>query len=130
MSNSKALDKKNFWFKILNGTVVSVCSTLILILLFALIIRFTNIGDSWIFPINQIIKIASLFIGTLVALKGMREKGLIKGLIIGFAYYILNIITFSILQGGFALTVSNIFDFILTTMMGGLIGLIVVHIGK
>ena len=130
MSNSKVLDKKNFWFKILNGTVVSVCSTLILILLFALIIRFTNIGDSWIFPINQIIKIASLFIGTLVALKGMREKGLIKGLLIGFAYYILNIITFSILQGGFALTVSNIFDFILTTMMGGLIGLIVVHIGK
>ncbi len=122
--------KKNNIVKLLNGTIVAVCLTLILILLFAVLIRFTGINDKVIFPVNQIIKIVSLFVGTFIALKGLKEKGLLKGIIIGFAYYVISYLTFSILQGSFALNIANFYDLILTTVMGGLIGLIVVHMGK
>lgn len=122
--------KKHIILKLLNGTTIAVSLTLILILLFAVIIRFTGINDRIIFPVNQAIKIISIFVGTIIALKGLKEKGLIKGLFIGFAYYVISYITFSILQSSFVITLSNVFDLLLTTVMGGLIGLIVVHIGK
>lgn len=126
-----AIDKKkNSILKVISGAIVSVCVTLILILVFALLIRFMGIKDNWIFPVNQVIKIISLFFGVFVALKGSKEKGLVKGLILGFAYYILSFITFSILQGSFAINIGNFYDLILTTLMGGIIGLILVHIGK
>lgn len=129
--NSSVIDrKKHSYLKLLNGTTVAVCSTLILILLFAIIIRFTGINDNVIFPVNQVIKIISLFLGVSISLLGLKEKGLIKGIIIGFAYYIVSFITFSILQSSFAINLSNFYDLLLTTVMGGLIGLIVVHIGK
>ena len=130
MSASMVDKKKNSILKLLNGTTIAVCLTLILILLFALLIRFTGINDRVIFPVNQVIKIVSIFIGALIAMKGVKEKGLLKGIIIGFAYYVISYLTFSILQGSFAVNLSNLYDLVLTTIMGGLIGLIVVHMGK
>lgn len=129
--NSIAIkSKKNYILKILSGVAVAVSITLMLILLFAVFIRFVGIDDKYIFPINQIIKVISLFVGAFVCLKGNKEKGLIKGLILGFAYYLISYILFAILQGSIAFTMSNFYDLILTTLMGGIIGLIVVHIGK
>ncbi|MBE5738394.1 MAG: TIGR04086 family membrane protein [Clostridiales bacterium] len=130
MAVSVVDSKRNFWLKILSGTIVSVCITLIMILIFALIIRYVGIRDNIIFPINQIIKVFSIFVGAMLSLKRHKEKGLLKGLLIGFAYYILSFVTFSILQGYFSISLSNVYDMFLTTLMGGIIGLIVVHLGK
>lgn len=131
MSTSmKREEKKNLFFAILSGTIVAISVTLVLILLFALLIRFCNISDKWIFPINQVIKIISMFVGAIVFLKKHREKGFLKGILLGLSYYILSYIIFSILQGGFTLAINNLYDFILTTLMGGLIGIIVVNIMK
>lgn len=128
--SSKTSGKKSLIVSILNGTITAVSVTLILILAFALLVRFLNISDSWIFPINQIIKVISIFIGTFVALKSHKEKGFLKGLLLGITYYILSYIIFSVLQGDFSLQLSNLYDLLLTSVMGGIIGMIVVHIGK
>lgn len=130
MSSGLAGSKKNNVLKMASGIAVSISLTLILILLFALFIRFVGIDDKFIFPINQVIKVISLFVGAFVVFKRGREKGLIKGLILGFAYYLISYILFAILQGGFTFGISNLYDLILTALMGGIIGLIVVHIGK
>lgn len=130
MSSKVESRKKSLLLSILNGTVVAVAVTLILILLFALIIRFFNVKDSWIFPINQVIKVISLFVGTMAGLKNFKEKGFLKGLLIGVTYYLLSYIVFSILQSSISFSMSNIYDFLLTSLMGGIIGAIVVNIGK
>lgn len=129
-SSIKSEEKKNLLLSILSGTIVAISVTLVLILLFALLIRFCNISDSWIFPVNQIIKVISMFVGGVVFLKKHQSKGFFKGLILGLSYYILSYIVFSILQGGFAFSLSNIYDLILTTLMGGIIGIIVVNFLK
>ncbi|MGN0961858.1 MAG: TIGR04086 family membrane protein [Christensenellales bacterium] len=126
-SSVKNSERKSVILSILNGTIVAISVTLVLILLFALLIRFCNISDNWIFPINQVIKIISMFVGGVVFLRKHNKKGFLKGLILGFAYYILSYIIFSILQGGFSLSISNLYDLILTVLMGGLIGIIVVN---
>lgn len=131
MSTSiKREENKNLFLSVLSGTVVAISVTLILILLFALIIRFCNISDNWIFPVNQVIKIISMFIGAVVFLKKHREKGFVKGILLGVTYYLLSYIIFSILQGGFSFGINNLYDLILTTLMGGIIGIILVNLFK
>lgn len=129
-SSIKNDDRKNLLLSILSGTVVAISITLILILIFALVIRFCDINDGCIFPINQIIKVVSMFVGAVVFLKKHQQKGFLKGILMGITYYILSYIIFSILQGRFALSINNLYDFLLTTLMGGLIGIIVVNFMK
>ena len=130
MKSKELATKDNLIVSVLKGTVVAVAVTLVLILLFALLIRFLAINDKFIFPVNQGIKVISLFVGMLALTKGNKERGLVKGILLGLAYFILSFIVFSILQGDFSLNMNNLYDLILTSLMGGFIGLIAVHIGK
>jgi putative membrane protein (TIGR04086 family) len=130
MNSEMTMNKKNNILSLLSGTILSVCVTLILILAFAFIIKITNLSDNLIFPINQVIKIISIFVGVLLTLRISKDKGFLKGILIGITYYILSFIVFSILQGDFSITMNNIYDLLLTSFMGGLIGIIVVNIRK
>ncbi|MBQ7352095.1 MAG: TIGR04086 family membrane protein [Clostridia bacterium] len=122
--------KRKDLLSILSGTIVAIATTLILILLFALLIRFVNISENFIFPVNQVIKVISMIVGVLVFIKKQPQNGFLKGVLLGLTYYILSYIIFSILQGGFALSLNNFYDLILTTLMGGLIGIIIINILK
>ena len=51
--SSNSITKKNIFLDILKGALVAVSATLILILVFAVLVRFFSIPDGWIFPINQ-----------------------------------------------------------------------------
>ena len=73
--NSNNNTKKSNLLKIINSTVISIALTLVFILIFAFIIRFSNLDEKWIFPINQVIKVISLFIGMLIAFKKYKNKG-------------------------------------------------------
>ena len=131
MSSSVSVkNNKNQFLSILSGTIVAVAITLVLILLFALIIRFFNVADSWIFPINQVIKVISLFVGTIVVLKKQKKSGFLNGLLISVLYFFLSYIIFSILQGNFAFNLSKIYDLLLTALMGGIIGIITINVVK
>ena len=128
--SSNSITKKNIFLDILKGALVAVSATLILILVFAVLVRFFCIPDGWIFPINQVIKVISLIFGTIVMLKTTKEKGFVKGLILGLVYFVLSYFVFSILQGNFKISIKNIYDLVLTTLMGGLLGIIIVNIKK
>lgn len=128
MSRDIAENKKNLFSSILSGVIVSVAITLVLILIFALFIRFFNIPDGAIFPVNQVIKIISMFIGILTALKKSGRKGFLIGLLLGLLYYVLSYIVFSLLQSSFVFNIKNLFDLLLTTIMGGLLGIIIANL--
>lgn len=115
---------------LLKGTLAAVSTTLILILLFALLIRFFDISDSWIFPVNQVIKVISLFVGIISTIKVDAKNGFIKGLLLAISYFLLSYIVFSILQGRLAFALTNLYDFLITALMGGIIGIIVVNIKR
>lgn len=127
-SSSLIKDKKQMLISIFSGTLVAVASTLMMILLFAVLIRFFNISDGWIFPVNQVIKVVSIFLGSLLIFKKSREKGFLKGLLLGFVYYLLSTIVFSVLQGSFSFKLSNLYDLMLTIFIAGIVGIIVVNI--
>ena len=129
-SKVETQQNKHKFLTILSGTLISISVTLILILLFALLIRFLNFSDSWIFPVNQVIKIISLVIGTVVILKKNKKNGFILGLLLGLIYFLASYLVFSILQGDFNWGLNNLYDLILTSIMGGLIGIILINFIK
>ena len=129
MDNTKT-SSKILWTTF-RGSFVSVSISLMLILMFALIIRFLNISDNLILPINQGIKVVSIFFGVLSAFN-MRYmyKGFARGFAIGVIYTILSYTIFSILAGEFSFSLTSITDMLFGGIIGGISGIIVVNIKK
>lgn len=122
--------KNSIWWSILRGAMISVSISLVLILLFALLIKFFNISQSFILPINQVIKIISIFIGTLFAFGKVKEKGFLKGMLIGLIYTILAYSVFSILAGEFSFSLTSLTDMLFGAIIGGISGILVVNLKK
>ena len=126
--NSKKLNSSSV-IQVMKGTIYSVCLSLVLILIFALFIRFVNISENMILPINQVIKIVSILTGCLICLK-RTNKGFIKGFLIGIFYAILAYITFSFLSGTISFGLTSFTDILFCGIIGGLSGIIAVNISK
>ncbi len=127
----KSKIKNSAWWSIFRGAFVAVSISLMLILVFALIIKFLNINESWILPINQVIKIVSIFLGILFAFNSAnRSRGFLKGLAIGIIYTILAYLVFSILAGQFAFSLTSFTDMLFGGIIGGLSGIIIVNVKK
>ncbi len=129
MERVKKLHNTNTALELTKGTIFSLIISMILIIVFAIIIRFVNIPDSTIIPINQVIKGVSILVGTIIALRGS-TKGFLKGLIIGILYAILSYIVFSILSGTLTFGITTITDILFGAVLGAISGLIAVNIGK
>lgn len=126
--NLSDVKNKNKFLSILSGSILAITMTIVLILLFAVIIRFTNLNDKFIFPVNQVIKIISIFIGVTIALKKDNSKGFLKGILISLIYFVLSYLIFSLLQKSWSFTLNNLYDLLLTILMGGIVGAIVINI--
>lgn len=112
------------------GSLCALCISLVLILAFAFLLKFTNIPESAITPINQVIKGVSIFFGVFIGLRKIKELGLFSGLLIGFIYIMLAFVIFSILNGGFSFDLTLLTDIIFGAVIGGICGIICVNIKK
>ena len=112
---------------ILKGSLIAVSISLILILLFAVLIKLTNIPDVAISPVNQVIKIISIFLGCFLCLKKLPQKGLVTGSFVGMLYTVLAFLIFSLLGGTFSFNLTLLSDIIFATIIGGICGIMAVN---
>ncbi len=112
------------------GVMVAVCISLVLVLLFAFLLKFTNIPESTIKPVNQVIKGLSILMGVFVGLKRKKELGLVSGLLIGLIYTIVAFLVFSCLGGVFAFDLTLLTDLLFGAVMGAICGIICVNLKK
>lgn len=130
----KALNKeksgKSSILSILKGVLVGLCVSLVGILLFAFVLRFTSISDKIISPVNQVIKGVSIFAGVFFAMKKHKSSGLLNGFLIGICYTIVAFLVFSILDGAFALDRTFVNDLIFGSVIGAICGIICVNLKK
>lgn len=129
--NIKSSNMKNSMIGfIAKGTMIALCVSLVLVLVFAFLLKFTNISDSAIAPVNQVIKGVSIFLGVFIGLKKCKELGLVSGLLIGFIYTLLAFLVFSILSGGFTFDITLLTDCVFGAVIGAICGIISVNIKK
>ena len=66
--------------------IISILTSLLLIILFALMLKWFDIPETVIIPVTFIIKYLSVILGALIAVKGS-NKGLLKGSLFGLIYH-------------------------------------------
>ena len=131
-AKAQALSERNenFLLGVLKGSLIALCVSLVGILIFAFLLRFTSISDKLILPINEVIKGMSVFLGTFLGFKKQKKMGLLGGLLIGFIFTFIAFISFSALNGSFEFDRTLLTDSVFNSIIGAICGIICVNIKK
>ncbi len=118
----------NVYKQVLRGVITAVLITLACVLIFALLLDVTGMSESVIRPVNQFIKVLSVFAGTVLFVKG--EKGWLKGLLIGLISSLLSSLLFGLISGGASFGLSMLIDVLFGAAMGVISGVISVNLPR
>lgn len=124
----KAKNVKTDVTDVLKAVLFATLISLALVLIFAIVIRFANVENKVIMPVNVAIKILSLLAGVLLAFKNPKN-GLVKGAISGLLYMLFTFLIFSALNGFKDVTFSWI-DLITLPVAGAISGIIKVNLNS
>ena len=118
------INGETFLGQFIKGVITTVAITLVCVLLFALVLSLTDLGDGVIRPVNQFIKLVAVFCGVVISVKG--EKGFLKGL----AATVLSFLIFGLIGGGLSFGWAILIDLVCGAIMGGLSGAISVNLPR
>ena len=104
--------------KLIRGVLGAVGVTLACILLFAFMMQWLKPSDGVIRVVNQLIKLAAIFVG--VRLGG--ERGLLTGALVGFLYMLLGVVLYALLSGQQLPLTSYLSDIAMGVAGGGIAG--------
>lgn len=122
--------KNSMLIAILKGAFWGVAFSLICILIFAFIIKFTSISENAIQPINQIIKVLSILFACFIARKKLNSNGWLSGIFIGICYTILAFLIFSILDGHFSFGLNVLNDLVFGSIIGMISGILCISLKR
>ena len=118
--------KGGFVRQILKGTAAAIIVTLTCVLVFAFVLSVSGMSETFVKPVNQFIKLISVFSGCVFAVKG--EKGFIKGGVIGLLATALAALLFGIIAGGISSPLALAIDVVCGVLMGAISGAISVNL--
>ena len=118
--NSFVLIIKN----VLKATIIATIFNVVLTLLFTVIAKTFVLSSGCYKPVNQFIKIISLFLGIIFSVKD--SKGLIKGVLIGILTPIIVLGVFSLFGKDFLPFYSLLIEVIFSLLIGGIFGIIAI----
>ena len=110
---------------ILKGIGISFISTIILLLIFSIILTYTNVPENTINPVIIVITAISILIGSSISNIKIKKNGLSNGGIIGGGYILIIYLISSILNWEFSLDFQSIIFIlvgIIFVILGGIIG--------
>lgn len=112
------------------GVLCGLCVAFVGILLFAFVLRFTNVPDSIITPVNQVIKGISIFFGVFFGLKKQKKMGIVYGFLIGLLFIVVAFFVFSLLDGTLVFDKTFLNDIVFGSIIGAICGIICVNLKK
>lgn len=115
--------------RLIRGLLGAVGATLACILLFAFMMQWLKPSDSVIRVVNQLIKLAAIFIGVRLAVGRGGERGLLTGALVGFLYMLLGVALYALLSGQQLPPTSYLSDVAMGVAGGGIAGAILTRQG-
>ena len=119
---------EGFFFNVVKGVGTAIITALIGILVFAFIIKVAMLDDKVIKAVNQFLKILSVFLGCMYAIKG--SKGLFKGGVVGVLAMLIVYLIFSLILGGMTFGTGFYIDLLFGLIVGSISGIITVNVKK
>ena len=109
MQKLKSINWSGF-LSILKSCLIGIVVTLIGIVFFAIVLKFTDLNSTVITAVNNIIKALAIFFMIFFLKKGGNGKLIVKALFAGIIYAVLSFLIFSIMNGGFVFNLSILYD--------------------
>ena len=122
----KKIEIKPDAIDVLKSVLFATLVSLALILVEAIVIKFSSIPLAAIMPINVAVKLLSVFLGCLLGFKN-KQNGILKGAITGLVYMLLTFFIFAALSAFKDVKFSWI-DLITLPIAGALSGIVAVNI--
>lgn len=110
----------------LKGLLIAFILTIIMIVIFSFLLRFTSIRENKIPLFNNIVMIISIVVASAYVATKAKEKGWLNGALIGLGYYIILLVLNLIFIKPFAfdlVSFSKIVMAVITGIIGGMIGI-------
>lgn len=117
--------KDNTIMNLAKGIGISLIVTVVLLIIFSVILAYTNISETVISPVIMVITAISILIGSSIVNIKIKKNGLINGGIIGGSYILTIYLISSLLNWKFTLNLQSIIMIVLAIafgILGGIIG--------
>lgn len=112
--------------EIAKAVLLSILFCLAAVLIFSLILKFANLSDSVVKPVNQCIKAFAILFGCFFGIRG--EKGWLKGLVAGLLTVMLTYLVFAMVGGDFSLSWLILAELAFGAVAGVLSGIVSVNV--
>ena len=113
-------------FQALKAALLSLAVCVLGAILFAIVLRVSDLPDKIILPVNETLKAVAIFVGCLFSVK--ESRGFIKGALAGALLIMLSYLAFSALGGNFSLTWLIFLELLFGVIVGGASGAFAVNI--
>jgi len=116
MQKLKSISFSGF-LSIIKSCLLGIITTLIGVVLLAIVLKFTDLSTSVVSWVNNVIKAVSIFVVVATLKKANGEKLLFKAIFAGVLYAILSFVVFSLLNGSFSLNLSFVYDLLFAVIV-------------
>ena len=110
---------------IAKGTGIALIISVICLIVFSLILTYTNISETMIEPVTIAITSVSILLGSFLGNTKIRKNGLLNGGLVGIAYLLILYLISSLLNWNFGLNIQSIILItigIVFGILGGVLG--------
>ena len=120
-------DNSNSVIRILKGSIIAMVATIILLIIFAAILTYTNINENTMPTVIIVITALSILIGSQIASSKIKRNGILNGAIVGLIYIAFLYILSGLVTKNFSLNNYSIIMIVTSILIGGLGGIIGVN---
>lgn len=116
---------QNNLIKVIKGSIISILLSLVMLLIFATLLTYTNIKETTIPTVIIVISAISILIGSTMSSMHIKKNGLLNGAAVGAIYILTIYILSSIFIAGFNFSLKAIIMLVVSIiagMIGGIIG--------
>ena len=119
----KSLKRTSAALEFVKTLIIAIIFTMLLVLIFAIIVRFCSVESKYIPIVNQVIKCMSIVFAILLCFS-KRPNGWLRGFLFGVVYSLAAFLVFSTFSGKFDFGIKLLNDCVLggvTGLIGGII---------
>lgn len=120
-------NNSNSMVRILKGSAISIVATLVLLIIFAVLLTYTNINENTMPTVIIIVTALSILIGSQITTSKIKKNGILNGALVGIIYILLLYIISSCITRNFSLNNYSIIMMATSILIGGIGGIIGVN---
>lgn len=112
---------------ILKGSLISIIATIVLLMIFATVLTYSNINENSIPTVIIVVTALCILIGSQITTSKIKRNGIVNGALVGAIYILALYLISSIISKDFSLNIYSIIMMATSILIGGIGGIIGVN---